>query len=409
MHIVIVFHTSLPQHIQGGINTMIVTLAREWVALGHRVSIFAPGEWHHRRWTTETFEKITIHKKRMRRPWEKKRKVRSVLGFILEAPVLLWQLWRFCQREQVDVIHLHTPRSYQWYILWLQRFRGPPYVLTFHGTDALDFANGTPAEFSLMYRVVREARALTSVSRHYAQHIENRFPELGTIHYLANGIDLSGSTPGLVGRKETPFPGPLPQHYFIIVGWVEPPKAQDVIIKAWGFLKEAAPELHVLIIGKEAVYSSGESFYPGYRDSLETLIDNLGCRNRVHLLGGLDPETLLYVARRAEGLVFPSLREGLPYALLEAGALALPVVCHDIPAFSAIVRHEENGLLVAGSDPQQWASAVRRLHEQPKWAKELGYNLFTTIRDNYSAQIMARGYLQLFATLTGTTSDSGAC
>ncbi|MBF0423835.1 MAG: glycosyltransferase, partial [Magnetococcales bacterium] len=102
-------------------------------------------------------------------------------------------------------------------------------------------------------------------------------------------------------------------------------------------------------------------------------------------------------ARGAEGWVCPSLRGGLPYALLEAGALALPVVCHDIPACAAIVRHEENGLLVAGSDPQQWASAVRRLHEQPKWAKELGCNLFTTIRDNYSAQIMARGYLQLFA------------
>lgn len=385
---------------------MIVTLARQWLAMGHRVSIFAPGEWHHRHWTTEQFENITIHKKRMRHPWEKKRKIRGFLGFLLEAPVLLGQLWRFCQREQVDLIHLHTPRSYQWYFLWLKRFRGPPYVLTFHGTDALDFANGTPEEFSLMYRVVQEAQALTSVSHHYAHLIENRFPELGKIHYLANGIDLSGSTPGLVGRREKPFPGSLPQHYFIVVGWVEPPKAQDVVIKAWSLLKNTAPELHLLIIGKTALLSSGAPLYPGYWESLLALIDNLGCRNRVHLLGSLDPETLLYVARRAEGLVFPSLREGLPYALLEAGALALPVVCHDIPPFSAIVRHKENGLLVPGSDPEQWATEVRRLHEQPKWAKEMGFKLFTTIQHHYSAQTMARGYLQLFATLTSTTTDT---
>ena len=43
---------------------------------------------------------------------------------------------------------------------------------------------------------------------------------------------------------------------------------------------------------------------------------------------------------------FPSYREGLPKALLEAASCARPIVCFDVPGCREVVQHEVNGFLV---------------------------------------------------------------
>ncbi|MBI4676091.1 MAG: glycosyltransferase family 4 protein [Elusimicrobia bacterium] len=63
----------------------------------------------------------------------------------------------------------------------------------------------------------------------------------------------------------------------------------------------------------------------------------------------------------------PSYREGLPKVLLEAAASSRPIVATDVPGCREIVRHEENGLLVAPRDPGALAAALSRLirnHEE---------------------------------------------
>ena len=64
-----------------------------------------------------------------------------------------------------------------------------------------------------------------------------------------------------------------------------------------------------------------------------------------------------YIAA-STAVVLPSYREGLPRSLLEAAAMARPLIATDVPGNRRIVKHETNGLLCAVRDPASLAEAM---------------------------------------------------
>ncbi len=402
MHILIVFHTTYPR-VQGGINAMLGILAQQWLADGHRVSILAPSDWSHETWTTENHGAITLHRKRLRIPYDRNRPIPGFLGGLVEFPHTLWQIRKLVKDESIDVIHLHTPREYQLFFRVLTWLGGPPYVLTFHGTDARNFAAGKGRELGFMRWVARGAAAITAVSRDYARLLERSTSGLPPVYHIPNGIPLTTMPddhrlPAIDDEAAT-LDHLLSRRFFIMVGWVEPPKSPDVAVRAWGLLKEKFPDLNLLIIGTEGLLDNGAPVFPGFFQEIAALIRSEGCEHTVHLTGNLEPEILRRIESLAMGLVFPSQAEGLPMVLLEAGAARLPVVCTDIPAFSDIITHGENGLLVPKGNHAALAAAVTRLVENPRWARSLGDALRDTIEKSYSSSAMANGYLELFERL----------
>jgi glycosyltransferase involved in cell wall biosynthesis len=102
--------------------------------------------------------------------------------------------------------------------------------------------------------------------------------------------------------------------------------------------------------------------------------------------------------------VFPSLNEGMGRALIEAMAAGLPVVASRVGGIPAIVRHEENGLLVAAGDSRALSEALRRILSDPQLADRLGRNASRTIGQEFGVQTMVdavelvyRGALQAHA------------
>ncbi len=394
-HVLMVYHSAYP-HVRGGIDAMISAMIGELTATC-RVSLFSPGDWSVKALQVEWHGAVAGYRLRLRMPWDANRPVRGFLGWLWEFPRTLWQLHRFLRTEKVDLIHLHTVRDYQFYFRLLRWLGGPPYILTFHGTDALNFAQGTllgvqgeRKDAVLLRWVATGAAAVTSVSAHYARLIQQHHPQLGQIEYIPNGIPLQmAETSGTLSLA-------LPARYWVVVGWIEPPKGQDVAVRAWGMLSARFPDLHLLIVGAEPLLGSGLPYYPGYKESIEQLIIDLNIKATVHLTHSLPRSELMSVIRQAEGLVFPSLREGRPYVLLEAGLSKLPVVCGDIPAFADVITHEQDGLLTPSGDAQALADAVARVASDALFANGLGEALHATVCRDYSAQSMTTGYLALY-------------
>ena len=50
-------------------------------------------------------------------------------------------------------------------------------------------------------------------------------------------------------------------------------------------------------------------------------------------------------------VVLPSYREGTPRSLLEAAAMAKPLIATDVPGCRGVVEHELNGFLCPARDP----------------------------------------------------------
>ncbi|HIJ83197.1 MAG: hypothetical protein HW380_2853 [Magnetococcales bacterium] len=396
LHILIVFHTSFPE-IKGGINKMIATLAETWSREGHRVSILSPGNWEDRHWSSRQHGAICVHRQRLRMPWDPKNPWRGILGWMVEFPSIFWKLKRFVRNEKVDCIHLHTPRDYQWVFRMLRFFGGPPYLLTFHGTDALHFSTGQAKNMRLLRWIAQGASGVTAVAIHYATLIEKHYPDLAPVYPVANGISVG---PDPESESSPTLPLALPEHFFIMVGWVEPPKAQDVAIRAWGLLKKDHPHMHLLIVGDEPMLHPDQPYYPGYQQKIMAMLAELKLGATVHLTGSLKQPVLRAIMKKSTGLVFPSQMEGMPYVLLEAGLASLPVVCSDIPAFCELIDPEDNGLLFPLGDHEALAKAIDRIIRDGDWAKRMGKNLNQRVVNRYNAGRMADRYMELFNKLS---------
>ncbi len=82
--------------------------------------------------------------------------------------------------------------------------------------------------------------------------------------------------------------------------------------------------------------------------------------------------------------LLPSVKEGLPYVLLEAGRAMLPVVTTITGGIPEIVRHEETGLLVQAKNDAGIADAIERYIKDKKLAKRMGQQLHAHVVQNFS-------------------------
>lgn len=107
-----------------------------------------------------------------------------------------------------------------------------------------------------------------------------------------------------------------------------------------------------------------------YREVLTAQVNQLGLEDRVHFLGyRKDLEILL---QGIDMFLFPSVREGLGMAPLEAMACRQAVIGTDNRGTREYLRHGENGLLCAGEDPEEFAKAIRLLALNADLREKLG-------------------------------------
>jgi len=69
-----------------------------------------------------------------------------------------------------------------------------------------------------------------------------------------------------------------------------------------------------------------------------------------------------------------SIKEGLPYTILEAMQAGLPIVSTNVGAIPEVITDNKNGLLVEPKNPEQLAEKIKYLLDNPKITKQLGEN-----------------------------------
>jgi len=94
--------------------------------------------------------------------------------------------------------------------------------------------------------------------------------------------------------------------------------------------------------------------------------------------------------------VLPSVKEGFPYALLEAAAAQLPVVTTKVGGIPELISHNETGLLVAPREPQALAQELETLIKDEKLRQNLGRNLRSRLEANFSLQNMLEQTEQVY-------------
>jgi glycosyltransferase involved in cell wall biosynthesis len=95
------------------------------------------------------------------------------------------------------------------------------------------------------------------------------------------------------------------------------------------------------------------------RSAVRERVAELGIEDVVSLPGfvPIGPELMEYY-RRSDLFVLVSVTEGLPQALIEAQANALPIVATDVGGVGVVLDHGNAGLLVPSGDPAALAEAI---------------------------------------------------
>lgn len=165
---------------------------------------------------------------------------------------------------------------------------------------------------------------------------------------------------------------------FVYVGRLSAQKNPVGIVKA--FARSAIPNARLDLIGVGPLASQ-----------VSEAAQILGVQHAVRLLGlRRDVREQL---RAADAFVMHSAYEGLPLALLEAGAEGLPVISTGVGAISELLEGARGYL---ADDEDQLSSAFRTVTENPKDAFDRGARLFAHVRANYSVAAMVQGHEGLY-------------
>lgn len=99
--------------------------------------------------------------------------------------------------------------------------------------------------------------------------------------------------------------------------------------------------------------------------------------------------------------ILPSVKEGLPYTLIEAGRAMLPVISSTTGGIPEVIRHEETGLLVPPKNVIRLVDELRRLIVDRKFAKKLGQSLHSHVVQNFSYSKMLAQTAKVYGLIDG--------
>jgi glycosyltransferase involved in cell wall biosynthesis len=91
--------------------------------------------------------------------------------------------------------------------------------------------------------------------------------------------------------------------------------------------------------------------------------------------------------------------EGMPNAVMEAMAMALPVVASNVDGNRELIRNGVSGYLVTPGDPCAFTEQIQQLMDNPDRAREVGKKAHQEVLERFSMPRMVRAYDQLFVSL----------
>lgn len=167
-----------------------------------------------------------------------------------------------------------------------------------------------------------------------------------------------------------------PCQIILTVGRLSPEKGQNLALSALAKIPFHEKNIHWVFIG------SGFS-----EKNLRLQSVQLGLQNNTHFLG-LIPEAYRWMAA-ADLFVLPSLREGLPVALLEAFSQKVPVIATDVGGNSELVQDQRTGALVPSGQSDLLAQAVMDFFSHPQYKTEWPEKAYAHLQNNFTVKQQA--------------------
>jgi glycosyltransferase involved in cell wall biosynthesis len=277
-----------------------------------------------------------------------------------EYPPAVVALARWLRHHQVDVLHAHLFEA-SFVGLLAARLGGTPLkVFTGHHSH----------EVPLHHR-----RALLELDRFMARRLADVVvapsPEMGEtfvnkyrcdpkrVKVIEHGLDLTKFNPAHtnpqpvrteLGLEDKVVLGAISKHF-----WV---KNLEALVRAFAMVAAQRADVHLIVLG------IGDS------SALSALVGRLGLEPRVTVVA--PRQDIPDVLAACDLFVHPALAESFGFAIVEAMAMSLPVVCTPVGIAREVIEDGVSGITIRGTDPDSIRTAITTALQQPGRWSDLG-------------------------------------
>ncbi|HZM22532.1 MAG TPA: glycosyltransferase family 4 protein [Anaerolineales bacterium] len=283
-------------------------------------------------------------------------------------------------RSAFDVLHAYFLTQAGFVATYAGKYLDLPSVISIRGND-IERAAFDPSKFSHVMYTLQNASTLTTNTSELVNRARAFFDR--EINLIPNGIDSDYFKPTARNEKLAEAIGlyrvPDGLSHVAVIGFageLREKKGLRTLLHAYAQVNKIRPAA-LLIVGQVRAGEDQQTvaeFQASNPDS------------RIIITGYISPNDLPAYYSLMDVFVHPSLRDGMPNALLEAMACERPVLVTSVGGMLDVVKDGENGIFVPIKDSDALARAIDKVLANAELRKRLGKAARQSIIDCFSLQ-----------------------
>ena len=290
------------------------------------------------------------------------------------------------KREPFDVLQAYFLPKAGFVATYAGKYLNIPSIVSIRGND-IERAAFDPVKFSHVIYALQNASTITTNAKELAKKAKAFVNK--EVHIIPNGVDTDHFKPtsknndlaNALGLGNDPVIG--------FVGELRKKKGLETLLPAYAQTCEQHP-MTLLIIG-EVRQGDDKNFF----DQFQLANPNL----HIIVTGYIPYNDLPSYYSLIDILVHPSLRDGMPNAILEAMACEIPVIATPVGGIKDILQNETNGITVHINDETMLTEKIIELLNNPKKQISLGKNARKIIINKFMLEKELQANLNIYQSL----------
>lgn len=308
-------------------------------------------------------------------------------------PATVAELWSMVVARGIRLVHSHEFKSQAIGSL-VARLAGVPHVTTDHG-ELLALRRW----YGVGMWCARSAALVMAGSRDRMRRLQERGIAPDRIAHCPYGIDPEAFASGVThDRGVTRGASAASADDFVVLcpARFESQKGQDVLVEAACRLRARGRRVTIWITGTPT---------DAWQAGVVERAARGGVQEAVRFLGYTDRMPDLLAA--CDLVVLPSREENFPYAVLEAFAMARPVIATRVGGVPELVRGGANGWSVPPEDAEALAAAIEAVLDSPQEAAAMAAAGRRTVEVDFHVRETVARTAALYRTVLAEHPDLG--
>jgi glycosyltransferase involved in cell wall biosynthesis len=295
---------------------------------------------------------------------------------------------RIFRKQGATVVNTHSGKD-SWVGSMAAKIAGVPLLIRTRHISV-------PIRRGFFNRIYRWPDGYITTGEMIREHLIGKGIPADRVVSIPTGVDLEKFAAGTDGKRIREKFGIPPGTFLVsMIGVLRSWKRHDVFLESVRLLREQGVPVHGLIVGEGP-----------QRGKIEALVVRGGMADRITVTGFRDDVPEIVAA--SDAVLLTSDRfEGVPQVILQALAMARPVVASPIGGIPEVVLHGKTGLLCPPGDASAYAGAMARLAGDPGLRERLGKAGRELVLSGYTAAAMCDRTEAFYSRLASVKGVSG--